>query len=254
MFPITTVLLIVSLLVICMRILHKLRNVHLLLYSSRGQAQTDTAAVFRQFEALIGLYHDLGLSKSLPPTRGWSASPDFLAQLTRHALLEKPLTVVECSSGASTLVLARCMQINGAGRVYSLEHDPVYAEKTRAELARHGLGEFAVVLLAPLRGFSAGAPERLWYARDALPPGLAIDMLAIDGPPKDTGALARYPAGPALFPLLAPNAAVFLDDAARPEEQAILSRWKDEFPALAFSTRECEKGCAVMRANPAMVP
>lgn len=254
MFPFTTVLLIVVLLGLTVYVLHKVRSVHLLLHQLRDTSRNDTVALFRQLEALIGLYLDLGLTKSLPATRGWAASPDFLAQLARHALEEKPHTVVECSSGVSTLVLARCMQMNGAGKVYSLEHDAQYAGQTRAQLARHGLSEFAEVLEAPLRALPIGALSWQWYTLDALPRATPIDMLVIDGPPRSVGALARYPAGPTLFQRLAPHAAVFLDDAGRADELAILARWKSEFPALVQSTRECEKGCAVLRVTPNISP
>jgi predicted O-methyltransferase YrrM len=227
--------------------LHAVRKVHHAVRENHNLARIDAATQFRQLEALLGLYVDLGLNKSLPPTRGWAASPDFLMELARHALAEKPRTVVECSSGTSTLVLARCMQINGAGKVYSLEHDAAYAQATRAQLARHGLSDFACVLVAPLRPHQIGKQSWPWYAHEVLPADLDIDMIAIDGPPMATAALARYPAGAALFHRLTANGAVFLDDARRDDEQAILQRWKSEFPSLNLSVRDCEKGCAVLR-------
>lgn len=234
------------LLAVCLYSLNKLRNVHLLLYSMKDQMLQDTGALYHQLETLLGLYVDLGLTKSLPSTRDWAASPDFLMELVSHALHKKPATIVECSSGTSTVVLARCMQINGRGKVYSLEHDPIYAQQTRAQLARHGLSEFAEVLVAPLQPMNSGAEKWSWYEFAVLPETLSIDMLVIDGPPKTTGALARYPAGPALFPRLAQDAAVFLDDANRDDETAIMKRWKQEFPHMTQSMKYCEKGCAVL--------
>ncbi|MBJ7310846.1 class I SAM-dependent methyltransferase [Rugamonas sp. CCM 8940] len=231
---------------LCLYALHKLRHVHLLLYESRDQSRQDTAALFRQIEALQALYIDLDLRHSLPGTRGWAASPDFLLELARHALAERPAVVVECSSGTSTLVLARCMQLNGAGKVYSLEHEPRYAEQTRQQLRRHGLADWAEVIDAELLPQAIDGQNWPWYATTGLPAGLAIALLVIDGPPQATGALARYPAGPALFPRLAPRASVFLDDAGRADEQAILRRWRVEFPELQQSSRPCEKGCAVL--------
>ncbi|MGZ3181051.1 MAG: class I SAM-dependent methyltransferase [Telluria sp.] len=225
----------------------KVRRLQRLLVGMYDLNQADAAAMFKQLEALQGLYIDLGFKKSLPPTRGWAASPDFLMELARHALDEKPAVVVECSSGTSTLILARCMQINGGGKVYSLEHDARYAQETRAQLERHGLAEYAQVLFAPLNTFTVGQDSWQWYVHEVLPPLAEIDMIAIDGPPKDTGKLARYPAGPALFPRLSRFGAVFLDDAKRDDEKAILARWKREFPRLLLSSRDCEKGCAVLR-------
>ena len=72
-------------------------------------------------------------------------------------------------------------------------------------------------------------------------------MLVIDGPPESTGPLARYPAGPALFPRLANEGVVFLDDANRYTETEILRRWKMEFPELSQSAAYCEKGCGILK-------
>ena len=154
--------------------------------------------------------------------------------------------MVECSSGTSTLVLARCMQLNGAGMVFSLEHDPGYARLTRAQLRRHGLEDWAQVLDAPLRPHPLDGEKWPWYDISALPATLEIDLLVIDGPPQATRSLARYPAGPLLFKSLGRGASVFLDDAARPDERTVLLRWQKEFPALDQSNRPCEKGCAVL--------
>ena len=55
--------------------------------------------------------------------------------------------------------------------------------------------------------------------------------------------LARYPAGPKLFPRLAPNGTAFLDDAARPDETQAAARWQAAFPHLIRNNPTCEKGC-----------
>lgn len=254
MFPVftyTALLLIVAVAALCLYTLHKVRLIHLMTYAIEGQSARAPDKLFRQIEALHSLHVELHLERSLPGTRGWAASPDFLLELALHARAQRPLTVVECSSGTSTLVLARCLQLNGAGKVYSLEHDPAFARQTREQLRRHGLCDWAEVLDAPLREHLFGAQSWPWYAHEALPADvaagvLAIDLLVIDGPPQATRALARYPAGPALFHHLAPSGAVFLDDAARADEQAILARWKTEFPQLQQRALPCEKGCAVL--------
>lgn len=235
-----------AILLLAIYILYKLRKAHLLLFDLRGQSRQDHLTLYRQLEALQGLYAELGLNASLPSTRDWAASPDFLLQLARHARMARPSQVIECSSGTSTLVLARCMQLNGSGQVLSLEHDPHYAEQTRQQLRHHGLQDWAQVLDAPLLPQALGGEQWPWYDISTLPAKLSIDMLVIDGPPQATRTLARYPAGPLLFPGLAPGAAVFLDDAARADETAIVQRWQQEFPALKLSSRVCEKGCAVL--------
>lgn len=247
--PILAYTAIALLLAVSLHTLHKLRRVHVLLYDLRDQTRNDQTGLFRQLEALQGLYIELDLKHSLPPTRGWAASPDFLLEVARHARGLKHATVLECSSGISTVVLARCMQLNGTGRVYSLEHDARFAEQTRAQLRRHGLQDWATVIDAPLMPYDLDGQSWPWYDLAQLPALLTVDLLVIDGPPQATRLQARYPAGPLLFPRLNPGAAVYLDDAARPDEQAILRRWRQDFPALTYSSQGCEKGCALMRKD-----
>jgi hypothetical protein len=227
--------------------LHKLRRIHLMMYALQDQGRDEAANLYRQLAQLAGLYVDLGLSHSLPSTRGWAASPDFLGALARHALTRKPAVAVECSSGTSTVVLARCMQKNGAGMVYSLEHDPVFAQQTREQLARHGLSDWAQVLDAPITPVDIGGKRWPWYDLSPLPPGLVIDLLAVDGPPEHTGPLARFPAFPLLAGRLGPQAAVFLDDAARPDETLIVQQWLEQFPQFDKTMLDCEKGCALIQ-------
>ncbi len=192
----------------------------------------------------------LGLNRPLPVDPIWSAEPAFLNLLIDHCQTEQPRTIVECSSGLSTLVLAHCCQLNGGGRVFSLENGEEYAAKTAAELAAFGLSQCAQVIHAPLREYRLGAEDYAWYATEALPE-LSIDLLVIDGPPGFIRRHARYPALPLLRKRLAPGCCLFLDDAARPDEQEILARWQAELPGLSQDYRATERGCAILRLAPA---
>jgi predicted O-methyltransferase YrrM len=201
---------------------------------------------YRQTEALIGLYRTLEPRRPFPPMRGWAASPDFLALVVGHAA-SHPSVIVECGSGVSTLALARACERAGRGHVWSLEHLPEMAARTRAWLAEHQLEGHATVIDAPLVPQTGAGPTAVWYAIDGLP-DLPIDMLIVDGPPGNVaGALARYPAGPHLFPRLAEGGAVFVDDAERPDERAMVARWRQEFPSLEPTEVPCEKGAVVLR-------
>jgi predicted O-methyltransferase YrrM len=199
-------------------------------------------ATYDQLAALQGLYLELGVDRALPLSRGWAASPDFLVRVRERLLRRRPMVVVECGSGISTVVTALTLREIGGGHVYSLEHSPEHARATRGELEKHGVQAFATVLDAPLEPQSIDGGQWTWYATRGLPAG-AIDMLVIDGPPKRTGKLARWPAGPLLFPRLSPGAVVLLDDAARPDEQEIVRRWRAANPGFAFADLWCEKGC-----------
>lgn len=199
-----------------------------------------------ELEAVLRLGEALGLRQGLPYVRHWSAAPDFLALLVEHLRRERPAVIVECGSGLSTLILARVCALEGRGRVWSLEHEPYCAAQTRAALARYGLTRVARVIDAPLRRYRLAAGEYDWYDLGGLPVQ-AIDLLVVDGPPGRLGPLARYPALPLLRGCLAPGCAIFLDDADRPDEQAIVARWCAEYPDLTLDRPATARGCAVLR-------
>ena len=204
--------------------------------------------LYQQLQAFAALDRRLNLSYALPPLRGWAASPDFLLLLAEHVHRQQPKVIVECSSGASTVILAQCAKQNGKGHVYSLEHDVQYAEKTRQELIKQDLQNWATVIDAPLQDYSFAEQTYQWYKLDTEIQTKQIDMLVIDGPPAFLNSCARYPAGPLLLPLLNKNAVVFLDDADRPDEQEIIKNWLSEFPNLHANQHNCEKG-AVSLSN-----
>ncbi len=229
-------------------VFHKTRNAHLMLYEIQDQITQKLGDLYSQVEALISLYYGLKLEHGLPSTRGWAASPDFLVQIAEHVRRHNPKVLVECGSGASTIVLSRCLQLNGNGHLYSLEHIPEIATETRQQLAKHGLSEWATVVDPPLQPVQLDGSEWNWYATSEIPEG-NIDMVVIDGPPAVEEPLARYPAGPILFGRLNPGAAVFVDDALREGEKESIRRWKEKFPSLRSESRDCEKGCTVLWCN-----
>ena len=79
-------------------------------------------------------------------------------------------------------------------------------------------------------------------------PYTTFDNSSIDGPPEPVGPLARYPAGPNLFPRLSAGATVFLDDAVREDEKRIADRWMKEYSDLQRKDHPCEKGCVAFRS------
>lgn len=226
--------------------LHKIRRIHLATYqllTDGAIARREAEALFSQIQSLLALEKTLALPLPLPSMRGWAGSPDFLLRVTEEILKRGARTVVECSSGVSTVVCARSLQINGSGHVYSLEHDPEYAAKTRALLVRHGLTDWATVLDAPLVSEGSATP---WYSLAALPTDMPpIDMLVVDGPPQAIGPLARYPALPRLEAKMAPTALIIVDDAARDGEKRMLACWAEEYPAFKQIGAYCEKGCVL---------
>lgn len=206
--------------------------------------------LYAQVEALIGLYRDLDGLPSLPPLRNWAVSPDTARRL--HALVRtyRPKHVVECGSGASTVMLGHLRLAGMVETITSLDHDPVYVELTRRNLRDAGLLDEVDLVHAPLveRQFDGG--PALWYDVDhtGLDP---IDLLIVDGPPSSTGPQARFPALPILAPRLAPGCLIVIDDYERDDEQAMVERWSEAYPVEMFLIDHgVEKALAVLEYQP----
>ena len=252
MFPLAgaialQIVLLVAVLGVCVFMLNKLHKVDdstraLAVYATRiGQ---ETHAIFPQIQALMSLERRLRLAQALPPMRGWAGSPDFLLRVAQEVENRTPHVIVECGSGISTLVCARTLQLNGHGHVYSLEHDPRYAERTAALLKEYQLNEWATVIHAPLNTEHTVTP---WYAEAAIPQDITnIDLVIVDGPPSTIAHFARYPALPRLADRMSGDVIVIVDDAARSDEQEMLRMWAHEFPAFSQTYADCEKGCALL--------
>ncbi|MES9971356.1 MAG: class I SAM-dependent methyltransferase [Candidatus Thiodiazotropha sp.] len=195
-----------------------------------------------QYQALLT---QLDLHQDIPYTANWSAEADFIRIIVDACLKKIPKLIMECSSGLTTLMLARCCQINGAGRVVSLEDGLVYAENTRRYIDQYDLADYARVVHAPLRKTVVDGDTYAWYALAAIPDA-AIDMLVIDGPSGFIQKRSRYPALPLCYSRLSESCAIYLDDASREDEQAIVELWKSGYPDLKHEFRETSRGCAIL--------
>jgi predicted O-methyltransferase YrrM len=198
----------------------------------------------RQTEALLSLHAALTPRAALPPTRGWAACPDLLLAIAQEIDARRPRLVVECGSGASTVIAGLALRRAGAGRLVSFEHDASYAAQTREWLRAHDLDGICEVIVAPLAPVDARGERISWYDAAPLDAALTepIDLLVIDGPPGRPGELARYPALPLLGSRLAKGARVLLDDGDRPEERAIGARWCAE-DGLSMEELALERTC-----------
>jgi hypothetical protein len=143
-------------------------------------------------------------------------------------------------------MLARCCDLNGRGKVFSLEDGVEFATKTRHEIARFGLEKIATVIDAPLKELVVYGREYQWYAIDDFP-DCKIDMLVIDGPSGFIQRHSRYPALPLLFDRLADGCVIFLDDAARQDEREIVEMWQAQFQDIEHEYAGTERGCSILR-------
>ena len=188
----------------------------------------------------------LGFDTPLPVTKDWSAAPDFLSIISRFCLDNKPLNIVECSSGTSSLVLAKCCQLNQHGHVFSLENDQEYVQQTRQQLKDFSLSDNCDIVHAPLKTVQLRGKNFQWYDLQLLPL-MEIDLLVIDGPPGYMQKKSRYPALPLLIKNLAKECVIFLDDAGRDDEKELVRCWADEYPEFCSDYVDNERGCAVLK-------
>lgn len=137
--------------------------------------------------------------------------------------------ILECGSGASTLWEAAALRHRDEGHVYTLEHDTAFGEVTRQALRSHGLENWATVVDAPLVELDVPRLGRQpWYDLSQLGDLEDVDLLFVDGPPRPTAPLARFPAVPLLLPRLRDGALVVLDDTNRRAEKDIAKMWAEK--------------------------
>ncbi|MBG0827864.1 class I SAM-dependent methyltransferase [Planomonospora sp. ID67723] len=199
---------------------------------------------YAQTEAFVDLRALISPRAPLPPLVSWAVSADALRPMIEWILRAEPKVIVECGSGSSSVWMGYVAERTGA-TIIALEHDPRYAEASRALVEAHGLSEVVDVRLAPLQEWRSGDETWQWYSLDALEDLTEIGLLFIDGPPGATGPLARYPALPLLLPRCADQVAIFLDDTGREQESAVSDRWAAEFPELIRSDHRRNKGLDV---------
>jgi len=174
-------------------------------------------------------------------SRGWSASPDFLYELTQSLEKHQCSKILEVSSGLSTLICAKWVQEqNMETTVTSIEADEYYLEKTAKNLNVEGLSKFSCLIHAPIVEKS----DFRWHNPSALEGRLEgpYDCLIIDGPPAVQNDLARMPALDILYPYLADCCLIILDDYSRPGEREIVRRWMEKHPLSIVSNPPTEKG------------
>jgi predicted O-methyltransferase YrrM len=171
---------------------------------------------------------------ALPYLGGWKADTFLLNRLVDLIEEGKPQTIVELGCGATTLVLAKALQMHSAvGKLISYDQNADFVVAVEGWLCSQGVT--ADLRHAPLTERQSDWPG-LWYKLEDIP--ASIDLLVIDGPPWAVHPFVRG-AAEILFSRLAPGGVVVLDDAARPGERVVARRWKRRWGDIQF---ELERG------------
>ena len=176
----------------------------------------------------------------IPGLRSWAASADVLLTLVNLSQKSKPKVILDLGSGISTLVLAKA---SPGAKVFSIDHLPEFAGKTRSLLEDHQITNVDL-RVAPLSPNSAGSA---WYEISVLTDIDQIDLLFIDGPPGSKDEKARHPVLAHCLSKLSPKAIVVIDDAAREGERVLAEMFLQALPGYELEFLNHEKGTAVLR-------
>lgn len=214
--------------------------------SAPDRSSAELHAIYANVEAHTNLLALLRPRAPMPPLGGWALDAAVLQIVVELLWERRPELVVECGSGSSSVWLGYFAERLAPCRVVALEHDERFLRASRALVRMHELRNVEI-RDAPLEPWVGSDQQRFpWYARTAWEDLHDIGLLLVDGPPQATGALARYPAGPLLFPRCTANGVVVLDDADRPDERIIGNRWSTEWPEFTRLVR-CRGAVQVLR-------
>lgn len=195
----------------------------------------------RELADLSALQRLGSLDTEYLPRLAGDLRPSTLVAVMDEIVLGARTVLVALGCGSSTVLLARLLQQRGFGHLLSIEHDERTAAFVASQIRREGLGSAARVVHAPLSRHPAALSRHgQWYAPQQVHDEVLgyvekfglVDLLLVDGPGSGD---SRYPAMPVLNAVLAPGATMLADDADRPDEQAMLTRWSEEF-GLEFRT------------------
>jgi len=196
-------------------------------WSTRAIA-TQQSEMLQEIEALLRLRDEFPLRFDSPLLWKFALSPRGMWQVVNLVRDRRPAAIVELGSGLSTLYLSRCVAEQPGPVIHSLEHSLEYLESTRQLLELHEAAGNVRLIHAPLIDTTIGDQTFSWYQLPATLPA-RIDLLLVDGPPGDTGPLARLPAMASLTERLRPGAVIVLDDAHRADEREIAASWMRDF-------------------------
>ena len=200
----------------------------------------DIENLYSQFSALLQVHALLPSGAILMPLRKWAISPDALLHVALAFKSSSPNVIVEFGSGQSTVVLAALFNAQGKGRLVSVEHDGDFAETVRAQLKASGLSEWVELQVVPLVSVGDEHASQTYDLQSLRQE--RVDLVLVDGPPMLLGPLARYAPLEWAVRHVTPLGSIFLDDANRAEEAAIVKQLLRENSMLQHETIDCEKG------------
>lgn len=175
----------------------------------------------KSFQNLLPLIY----SNNYVPFNELSLRPFALNFLCNEILINRRSRVIEFGSGVSTILMARLIkQMSLETRIVSIDEHEGWLKVIEKSLKEENLSEYVNLIHSPVQGD--------WYNEEVLKQKLRsvqCDLVFVDGPTSGQQQHTRYKALPFVFPQLADEAAIFLDDVDRAAEKEVLERWEKEF-------------------------
>jgi hypothetical protein len=204
-----------------------------------------------QLESFVRLQTYMGPDLLLPDMHGWPISPDLGVLLIRLLEAMEYDLIVEFGSGSSTLIIAEVLrrkaQKTGIHTPFvSFEHLETYFSHTQSLLKQAEHLSSVLLVHAPLVEMQIDKSIFPYYneslVRTALEKYQPKRIFAlVDGPPANTGPLARFPAFSILSRVLPTADLHFLmDDYNREDEKTIVDQWLQAASSSGYNAEKTE--------------
>ena len=169
---------------------------------------------------------------------GYVANLDYLEAVAKSSI-ETRGHILECGSGVTTLLLGiLCGRRNI--QVWSLEHSSAWQMRVTHVLETNGISR-AHVCFSPLVDYGTFD----WYDPSQLQMPHEFSLVICDGPPGTTRG-GRYGLLPVMSDRLDKDCRILLDDAGRPGEKELISRWEAEYDLKATTCGRQDQPFAVL--------
>jgi predicted SAM-dependent methyltransferase len=221
----------------------------------KRRADALTATGTNPPSALERLVERAGVPRSwVDEIGGWSIEADLILSVLDFVDNVESPRLLEFGSGMATKILAKIAKDRN-GTLVSIEHDPLWVDRVRADLEACGLSDVVTTLHAPLVEQEFYGLKTKFYDPAVLQPLVpGFDVVLADGPPGSLSKYSRLNTLPTIAPLLNLDRFLFvLDDYERLDEKMIVELWRKVAPHLAFVPVRYRKQVCFVTSTPAAV-
>ncbi len=213
----------------------------------RLATKADIDNLYTQLSCLLEIREIIGRSTPLGPLRGWALSPDALLIVLRDVMARSSPRILEFGSGESTVAIAAALKMQGSGSLVTVEHDATFLASLRQRLQRLDLAQRVELHTVPIAAYEPRFGLPAFKSYDLTELTTDFDIALVDGPiTHQMGAGARSVALEWCLARLKSRSAIYLDDAARLEESAIVDALRAAWPKVSFESVPSEKGLCWM--------